>query len=174
MDRYLRFDSKTSSEFPFSQKKTFIIGWPGMAAGAAPDHSIFLLKYRRGNLEGEKHVPKIHGGKIYFEGEKQQTFGEFFKHKIIINIIEFIRKAGGRLVYTYVTYEHLLVSRNESSIARRKRLRIICKTQGGHKIHVRVDWCFFSSETSLTSKRWIKNVCLEYQNIRFSDGIWQM
>ena len=74
-----------------------------------------------------------------------------------------------------VLYLHLFISWNESLIARWKHLRMNSKTQVWHKIHIRVDWTtlFFHPRPP-----WPRNggskISLEYENIRFSDGVRQV
>ena len=67
-----------------------------------------------------------------------------------------------------VSYLHRFISWNESSIARRKRLRMIWKIQVGHKIHVRVDWWIFFFHPR---PPWRRNdgskICLECKITRF-------
>ena len=72
-------------------------------------------------------------------------------------------------------YIHVFISRNESSIARRERLRMIWKTQVGHKIHVRIDWwTFFFHPTPPWRRNGGSKICLECKITRFfpkSDGL---
>ena len=67
------------------------------------------------------------------------------------------------------------MSRNESSVARRKHLRMICKTQVGHKIHVRIDWStfFLNPEPPWARNRGSK-ICLERASARFASKMRAM
>ena len=64
---------------------------------------------------------------------------------------------------------------NESSITRRERLRMICKIQVGHKIHVRIDWwTFFFHPTPPWRRNGGSKICLECKITCFfpkSDGL---
>ena len=75
---------------------------------------------------------------------------------------------GGKSLYKSVAYEYLFISRNESPIARWKHLRMISKTQVGHKIHVRVDWwTFFFHPTPPWHRNGGSKICLECKITRF-------
>ena len=63
-----------------------------------------------------------------------------------------------------VPYLHLFISRKETSIARRERLRMICKTQIGHKIHVRIVWwTFFLHPRPPWCRNGGSKICLEWK-----------